>query len=319
MKDYYKILGVSKNATLEEIKKAYRQLALKYHPDRNKGNKEAEERFKEINEAYAVLSDPEKRRQYDTFGAEGFHQRFSREDIFRGFDIGDILKDLGFSTSDIFTTLFGGGKKRGFRYTTFTSPFGRYSTGDEGFDFVDYFTRGGAGPSKGRDMIYDLTITLEEAAKGTEKVISIRRDGKIEQLAIKIPPGIDTGKKLRVPGKGERGTGGGPPGDLYVRVQVQDHPLFHREGDDIHIEREINFSEAVLGTTIEVPTLNGIKKVKIPPGTSGNKKLRLKGEGIPHLKGGGRGDAYVRISIRVPKKLTSKQRELIEALSKEGI
>ncbi|UCC66219.1 MAG: J domain-containing protein [Deltaproteobacteria bacterium] len=319
MKDYYKVLGVSKNATLDEIKKAYRKLALKYHPDRNKGNKEAEEKFKEINEAYAVLSDTEKRRQYDTFGAEGFRQRFSQEDIFQGFDIGDILKDFGFGTSDIFSTLFGGGKRKGFRYSTFTGPFGQYSTGDEGFDVADYFARGGAGPAKGRDTIYDLTITLEDAARGTEKLIAIRRNGKVEQIAVKIPPGIDMGKKLRIPGKGERGAGGGPPGDLYVRVQVQNHPLFRREGDNIYIDQEITFSEAVLGTTIEVPTLNGIKEVKVPPGTSGNTKLRLKGEGVPHLKGKGKGDAYIRIFIKVPKNLTSKQKELIESLAKEGV
>jgi curved DNA-binding protein len=321
MKDYYKTLGVNKNTTPEDIKKAYRQLALKYHPDRNKGDKEAEEKFKEINEAYAVLSDPEKRRQYDMFGAEGFRQRYSQEDIFRGFDIGDILKDFGFGTSDIFSVLFGGGggKRRRVKYTTFTGPFGQYTPGAGGPDYADYFARGGAGPSKGRDMISDLTITLEEAAAGAEKLISIRRDGKAEKIAVKIPPGIDTGKKLRVAGKGERGAGGGPPGDLYVRVQVQKHSLFRREGDDIYCDREIHFSEAALGTSIEVPTLNGIKKVKIPPGTSGNKKLRLKGEGIPYLKGKGKGDAYVRIVIKVPKKLNSKQKTLVEGLAKEGL
>jgi curved DNA-binding protein len=319
MKEYYKILGVNKNATADEIKKAYRQLALKYHPDRNKGNKDAEEKFKEINEAYAVLSDPEKRRQYDTFGAEGFRQKFSQEDIFRGFDIGDILKDLGFGTSDIFNTMFGGGKRGRFRYTTFTSPFGQHAPRDEGVDFANYYARSGARASKGRDTIYDLTISLEESARGTEKLISIRREGKMEQISVKIPPGIDTGKKLRVAGRGESGTGGGPPGDLYVRIQIQDHPFLRREGDDLYINREVNFSEAALGTTIEVPTLNGVKKVKVPPGTSGNTKLRLKGEGIPHLKGKGKGDAYVRIFIRVPKKLNSKQRELIENLTKEGL
>jgi len=321
MKDYYKVLGVDKNATPEDIKKAYRQLALKYHPDRNKGDKEAEERFKEINEAYAVLSDAEKKRQYDMFGAEGFRQRYSQEDIFRGFDIGDILKDFGVGTSDIFSVLFGGGggKRRGVRYTTFTGPFGQHATGEGGPDFADYFARGGARPAKGRDMISDLNITLEEAATGTEKLISLQRDDKAEKIAVKIPPGIDTGKKLRVAGKGEQGTGGGPPGDLYVRIQVQRHPLFRREGDDIAIDREINFSEAVLGTSIEVPTLNGIKKVKVPAGTSGNTRLRLKGEGIPHLKGKGKGDAYVRIVIKIPKKLKSKQRELVEGLAKEGL
>jgi curved DNA-binding protein len=321
MKDYYTVLGVNKNATADEIKKAYRRLALKYHPDRNKGDKDAEERFKEINEAYAVLSDQEKRRQYDMFGAEGFRQRYSQEDIFQGFDIGDVLKDFGFGTSDIFSVLFGGsrGRGRGVRYTTYTGPFGQRTTAKGGPDFADYFARGGAGPAPGRDTVSDITITLEEAAKGTEKLISLHRDGKVEKIAVKIPPGIDTGKKLRVAGKGERGPGGGPAGDLYVRVAIHKHPLFRREENDIYIDREIAFSEAALGTNIEVPTLNGIKKVKIPPGTSGNTKLRLKGEGMPHLKGKGKGDAYVRISIRVPKKLTSKQKELVEGLAKEGL
>jgi curved DNA-binding protein len=322
MKDYYTLLGVGKNATAEEIKKAYRQLALKYHPDRNKGNKEAEEHFKEINEAYAVLSDQEKRRQYDMFGAEGFRQRYTQEDIFQGFDIGDVLKDFGFGTSDIFSVLFGGGggrRRGGVRYTTYTNPFGQQTRGNAGPEFTDYFARGGAGSSQGKDTVTDLTITLEEAAKGAERLISLHRDGKVEKIAVKIPPGIDTGKKLRIAGKGERAPGGGPPGDLYVSVNVQKHPLFTREGADIYIDQEIKFSEASLGTTIEVPSLNGIKKVKIPAGTSGNTRLRLKGEGMPHLKGRGKGDAYVRIVIKVPKKLTSKQRELVEDLAKEGL
>jgi curved DNA-binding protein len=321
MKDYYTLLGVSKTATADEIKKAYRQLALKYHPDRNKGNKEAEEHFKEINEAYAVLSDPEKRRQYDMFGAEGFRQRYSQEDIFQGFDIGDVLKDFGFGTSDIFSVLFGGGGRgRGrVRYTTYGGPFGQQTQGAGGPDFADYFGRGGAAPSQGRDTNTELSVTLEEAAKGAERLIAVNRDGRVEKIAVKIPPGIDSGKKLRVAGKGERGPGGAPPGDLYVSVTVQKHPLFTREGADISIDQEIKFSEAALGTFIEVPTLNGIKKVKIPAGTSGNTKLRLKGEGMPHLKGKGKGDAYVRIVVKVPKKLSSKQKELIEGLAKEGL
>jgi curved DNA-binding protein len=322
MKDYYTLLGVSKNAAADEIKKAYRQLALKYHPDRNKGNKEAEEHFKEINEAYAVLSDQEKRHQYDMFGAEGFRQRYSQEDIFQGFDIGDVLKDFGFGTSDVFSVLFGGGGGRGrgrVRYSTYGGPFGQQAPGAGGADFSDYFARGGAAPSQGRDTITDLTITLEEAAKGAEKLISLNRDGRVEKIAVKIPPGIDTGKKLRVAGKGESGPGGTRAGDLYVTVNVHKHPLFTREGADIYIDQEINFSQASLGTTIEVPTLNGIKKVKIPAGTSGNTKLRLKGEGMPHLKGRGKGDAYVRVVVKVPKKLSSKQKELVEDLAKEGL
>jgi curved DNA-binding protein len=255
------------------------------------------------------------------FGAEGFRQRYSQEDIFQGFDVGDVLKDFGFGTSDIFSVLFGGGggKRRGVRYSTFTGPFGQQAPGEGGADFSDYFARGGGGPSQGRDTVSDLTVTLEEAANGAAKLISLQRDGRVEKIAVKIPPGIDTGKKLRVAGKGERGPGGGPAGDLYVRVNVQKHPLFTREGSDIYIDQEIRFSEASLGTTIEVPTLNGIKKVKIPAGTSGNTKLRLKGQGIPHLKGRGKGDAYVRIVIKVPKKLTSKQKELVEGLAKEGL
>jgi curved DNA-binding protein len=319
MKDYYTQLGVGKNATADEIKKAYRQLALKYHPDRNKGNKEAEEHFKEINEAYAVLSDQEKRRQYDMFGAEGFRQRYSQEDIFQGFDIGDALKDFGFGTSDIFSVLFGGGGGRGrgrVRYTTYGNPFGQQARGDAG---ADYFGQREAAPASGRDTATELTISLEEAAKGVEKLLSLHRDGKVEKISVKIPPGIDTGKRLRVAGKGERGPGGGLPGDLYVTVHVQKHPLFTREGADISVDQEIKFSEAALGTTIEIPTLNGIKKVKIPAGTSGNTKLRLKGEGMPHLKGRGKGDAYVRVVVKVPKKLTSKQKELVEGLAKEGL
>jgi len=296
MKDYYKILGVSRDASLDEIKRAYRRLALKYHPDRNPGDKEAEEKFKEINEAYAVLSDPEKRRQYDTFGAEAFHQRFTEEEIFRGFDIGDLLKDFGFSTSDIFSTLFGG-------------PFG-------GFDF-DF--GGGPQPHKGRDLVAEMTITLEEAARGGERLITLERGGQTERISVKIPPGVRDGQKLRVAGKGEPGRGGGPPGDLYVEVKIAPHPIFKREGDDIYIEKEISFSEACLGTMVEVPTLDGPKMVRIPPGTSPHTKLRLKGLGIPHLKGGGRGDAFLKVLVKVPKELTPEQRRVLEELAKVGL
>ena len=305
MKDYYQILGVSRDASLEEIKRAYRRLALKYHPDKNPGDKEAEERFKEINEAYAVLSDPEKRRQYDLFGAEGFRQRFSEEDIFRGFDIGDLLKDLGFSTSDIFSTIFGGGRRGRVRYSTFSGPF-------PGFDF-DF---GGApGPQKGEDILAEVIITLEEAAKGGERSLRLPSG----EIAIKIPPGVRDGQRLRIAGKGRPGPGGGPPGDLYVRVKVAPHPLFKRQGDDIYVDREIRFSEACLGATIEVPTLDGPKMVKVPPGTPCGAKLRLKGLGMPRLKGGGRGDAFVRISVRIPKGLEGEKRRLVEELSRHGL
>ncbi|MBW2120992.1 MAG: J domain-containing protein [Deltaproteobacteria bacterium] len=313
-RDYYEVLGVSRNATDEEIKKAYRKLALKYHPDRNKGNKEAEERFKEINEAYAVLSDKEKRKQYDTFGAEGFHQRFTQEDIFRNFDFGDIFQDLGFS-DDIFSSLFG----RGFRRSTRRSDFGAEGTG-----FEQFFRGGPAGyespgPAKGADLLTDLQISLEEAARGSERRLSLDEGGRPREITVKIPPGIRSGQKLRLAGKGQPGPPGGRPGDLFIRVHVLDHPLFKREEDDITVDREIPFSQAALGTTIEVPTLDGTRRLRVPAGTQSHTRLRLKGQGIPHMKGGGRGDLYVRVIVRVPKSLTSRQRNLIEELAREGL
>lgn len=300
-KDYYEMLGVSKTASDEEIKRAYRKLAMKYHPDRNANKKEAEERFKELNEAYAVLSDKEKRKQYDTFGKEGFHQRFSQEDIFRGFDF-----------EDIFSSLFGGRGRRESR-----------SAGRGGFDFGDVFSRayqgGGRASQKGEDALYELPLTLEEAAFGGEKRISIPKNGKVEEINVKIPAGIPSGKKLRVAGKGMEGRSGGPAGDLYLQISIRPHPVFDREGDDITVEKEIGFSEAVLGTTIEVPTLEGTKKVTIPPGTQSHTKMRLRGQGIPHFRGTGKGDEYVKVIVRVPKRVSDKSRKLIEELSKENI
>jgi curved DNA-binding protein len=301
-RDYYDILGVNKNASDEELKKAYRKLAMKYHPDRNPNKKEAEERFKELNEAYAVLSDKEKRKQYDTFGQEGFRQRFSQEDIFRGFDF-----------EDIFSNLFGGRGRREFR-----------SGGRGGFDFSDLFGRGGYQdmgrmPQKGEDMVYEWPITLEEAALGGERKVSLPKGGKVEEIYVKIPPGIPSGKKLRVAGKGAAGRNGGPPGDLYLQISIRNHPIFVREGDDLIVEREIAFSEAVLGTTMEVPTLEGMKKVKVPPGTQCHTKMRLKGLGVPRFQGSGRGDEYVKVIVKVPKRVGEKTRKLIEELAKEGI
>jgi curved DNA-binding protein len=302
-KDYYHILGVAKNASDEEIKKAYRKLAMKYHPDRNPNKKEAEERFKEINEAYAVLSDKEKRKQYDTFGAEGFQQRFSQEDIFRGFDFDEIL-----------SSLFGGRGRRDFRFG-----------GQSGVDFGDFFGRQGGYQDAGRmsqrgeDIVYEMAISLEEAAFGGEKRISYRKNGRLEEVSVKIPRGFPSGKKLRLAGKGKEGRNGGSPGDLYLQVTVREHPLFSQEGDDLIVEKEINFSEAVLGTTIEVPTLEGMKKVKVPPGTQSHTKMRLKGLGMPHFQGEGKGDEYVKVIVKIPKKVSEKSRVLIQDLAKEGI
>jgi curved DNA-binding protein len=303
VRDYYDILGVSKNASDEELKRAYRKLAMKYHPDRNPNKKEAEDRFKELNEAYAVLSDKEKRRQYDMYGAEGFRQRFSQEDIFRGFNF-----------EDIFSNLFG---RRARRETGFG--------GGGTFDFADLF--GGTGgyqdmgrmPQKGHDMVYEWPISLEDAAFGGERTVSIPRDKRVEQISVKIPPGIPSGKKLRVAGKGMPGKNGGNPGDLYLQIAVRSHPIFTREGDDILVDKEIAFSEAVLGTTVEVPTLEGMKKVKIPPGTQCHTKMRLRGLGLPHFQETGKGDEFVRVVVKVPKRVGEKSRKLIEELAKEGI
>jgi len=248
-----------------------------------------------------VLSDKEKRKQYDTFGKEGFHQRFSQEDIFRGFDF-----------EDIFSSLFGGRGRRESR-----------SAGRGGFDFGDVFSRayqgGGRAPQKGEDALYELPLTLEEAAFGGEKRISIPKNGKVEEINVKIPSGIPSGKKLRVAGKGIEGRSGGPAGDLYLQISIRPHPVFEREGDDITVEKEIGFSEAVLGTTIEVPTLEGTKKVKVPPGTQSHTKMRLRGLGVPHFQGTGKGDEYVKVIVRVPKRVSDKSRKLIEELSKENI
>jgi curved DNA-binding protein len=322
-RDYYEVLGVKKNATEEEIKKAYRKLAMKHHPDRNAGNKQAEERFKEINEAYAVLSDKGKRQQYDQFGPSGFSQRYSQEDIFRGFDINDLFKDLGFSTNDVFGRIFGGGGRGAkVRYGNADDLFGQ--RGGPAYDYGDMFSGGasqGEGPraEKGQDVHSELNLTFMEAALGGEKKVRFSKGGKVEEVMVKVPPGIESGKRLRLAGKGRDGAGGRPPGDLYLKVNVAEHPLFKREGSDITVDREIKISEALLGTTIEVPTLDGSKHIKVPPGTQSNSRIRLKNFGLPRLQGGGKGDEYVRILLRYPKSLNEKQRKLTEDLKKEGL
>jgi len=312
-KDYYQILGVSKSASPEEIKKAYRKLALKYHPDRNQGDKTAEEKFKDLSEAYAVLSDPEKRKQYDMFGAEGFHRRFTQEDIFRGFDFGDIFKEFGFggSSHNIFGQFFGGfggAGRSGFRAGR--SPF---ESSARGF--------GGHGrESKGQDLLYELPMSLEELCETTNRIISYQVEGREEKVSIKVPAGIADGQKLRLAGKGNASPYGGPPGDLYVKIRTLEDPVFRRDGDDLHTKRRIKFSEAVLGTEIEVTTIDKKRlKLKIPPGTQNHAKFRLKGYGLPHMKEQGRGDCLVEIGIDVPTELNVKQRALVESLAEAGL
>jgi curved DNA-binding protein len=315
--DYYKLLGVSRNATEAEIKKTYRKLAMQYHPDRNPGDKSAEEKFKKINEAYAVLGDKEKRAQFDRFGSAGFHQRYTQEDIFRGFDVGDLFKDLGFGSEDIFNRAFGGARRGG----SHGPGFGGRGRG-AGYRAEDLFGGGGVGQEaytpQGRDLSMDLTIDFMEAITGCEKKIAYIVDGARNEITVKIPRGISSGQKLRLSGKGERGASPAP-GDLYVTLQVQEHPVFKREGDDILVEQEIKLSEALLGTTIEVPTVTGTSKIKVPPGIQSHTKLRLKGCGVHHFKGSGQGDAYVKILVQIPKHLTAQQKKIFENLSEEGL
>lgn len=304
--DYYKILGVAKDATADEIKKAYRKLALKLHPDKNPGNKEAEEKFKKINEAYAVLSDPAKRKEYDQFGsADSFKQRFSQEDIFRGFDLNEILRDLGFG--------FGGGSQRRQGYSqTQGDPFGGFfGGGHQGY---------GRMPQKGEDLYYNISITLEESVYGAEKKIALQKQDRVEEVNVKIPKGINSGKKLRLIGKGTPGLNGGPSGDLYLEISILPHPIFARDGNDIYIEKSINFTQAVLGTSIDIPTVDGsVKRIKVPAGTQSNTKIRLKGFGVPATKNSLAGDQYVKITIDVPKKLNDSQMKIIKELSETGL
>lgn len=313
--DYYEILGVEKGADAEAIKKAYRKLALKYHPDRNKDDSQAEEKFKQVNEAYAVLSDPEKRKSYDRFGKDGFNRRFNQEDIYRNFDPRDIFGN-GFG-ADIFSRIFGGGRggpRRG-TYTTYTYGPGGGGAGFGGQGAEAFSERAMA---RGADLIYELPISLDDVATETSKTISYRRGGQTEKVTVRIPVGIESGKKLRLAGKGETGPGG--PGDLFIKVKIPDHPDFVRDGADLITTLDVNFSEAALGVQREVRTLPGKRlSVKVPKGAQSGQKLRLKGHGLPLGKDGGMGDLYVKLQVKVPRRLSSKQRDLVEKLAEEGL
>jgi len=309
--DYYQILGVNRNVTPEELKKAYRKLAQKYHPDKAKGNKqEAEAQFKKISEAYAVLSNPEKRKEYDEFGSQAFRAKFSQEDIFRGFDFTDIF-DNGISDG-IFGRLFGGLGGRGTRAGGGRSRVFRYG-GTEGFQ-----NRGA--PLKGEDLQIEVPITLHEMAFGAEKPISFTRSSQPEKLTVKVPAGTLPGKRLRIPEKGRPSPTGGPPGDLYVKLKEVEHPVFKRDGNDLYVDRHIRFTESALGTKVTVPTLDGkTMSLKVPPGTNSLTKMRLKNYGLPHATGKTRGNQYVRIIVDIPHNLTKKQKTLLEELAKEGL
>ena len=356
-RDYYEILGLSKSASVDEIKSAYRKLAMQFHPDRNK-DAGAEEKFKEISEAYAALSDPEKRKIYDQHGHSGFDQRFSQEDIFRNADFSDfsdLFRSMGFS--------FGGADSD-------DSPFGSM--------FSSMF---GASSQKGRSLSADVNISLKEAAKGTTRSLNFRRNGpcdtckgtgsapgsgmrncskcgghgqvqvirnlggfgristvspcpnckgrgqvpgkpcdscsgkgyqqKDEKIEVQVPAGIEDGMRLSLHSLGEWGPDG--PGDLFVRVRVENDSRFTRDGDDLYFEKQVSFATAVLGGDVNVPTLESENEVHVPAGTQSHTLLRLRGEGMPRLRGKGRGDLIVRIIIEVPKPgdLSEEQKELL--------
>jgi molecular chaperone DnaJ len=347
-RDYYETLGVSRDAGADELKKAYRKLAMKYHPDRNPGDKSAEERFKDASEAYQVLGDPERRAQYDRFG----HAAFEQGGGFGGFD----FSAAGFE--DIFSDIFGDffGTSRG---------------------------RGRTRSQRGEDLRYDLEIRFEDAVFGTERVINVPRlmgceacsgkgtkggaaratcnacrgtgqlrfqqgfftiaktcgqcggqgtvikdpcrscggsgvTQKTQSLNIKIPPGVDAGSRLKLRGEGEAGRNGGPSGDLYVVIEVEQHPLFARQGNDILCEVPISFPQAALGAEIEVPTIEGKVKTKVAAGTQSGTLQRLRGKGVPDLRGSGRGDQLVRLVVETPRKLTARQRELLEEFARSS-
>ena len=351
-KDYYEILGVSKDSSKDEIKKMYKKLALQHHPDRG-GDAE---KFKEISEAYAVLSDDNKRKQYDQFGHQGFDQRFSQEDIFRNANF-----------EDIFSEIFGSG----------------------GVNFFDMFFGGGRGrrrEQRGSDLHYEIEIEFEEAAFGTEKEINYPRteacekckgsgskDGKFEkcddcngtgqmrkiqqslfgtiqqiitcrtchgsgkkitneckecsgsgltsnikELNLKIPAGVDDGNQIRVSGEGDVNREGKHPGDLYVTVYVKPSEIFRRESNDIHIEQNISITKAILGGEIDVPTLKGKEKLKIPNGTQSHTVFRLKNFGIPFVNSKEKGDQYVNVIVEIPKKINNKQKDLLDKFEKES-
>ena len=346
-RDYYKILGISREASEEEIKKSYRKIAMQYHPDRNPGNKEAEEKFKMASEAYEVLRDPEKRGIYDRYGVEGL--KGTGFTGFRGFD--DIFSAFG----DIFEDFFGFGAPHKQR----------------------------ARARQGADLRYDLKISFYEAAFGKEAEIEIPRsvlceacngsgskpgtypiqcpnckctgqmtrsqgfftisttcsqchgDGKYiphpckecrgfgkvrknSKIQVKIPPGVDTGSKLRIRGEGEPGERGGPHGDLFVFLYVEPHDFFSRQGDDLICQIPISFPQAALGAEIEIPTLNGKKKISIPNGIESGEILKIKGEGFPKLRGSGRGDQLVQIIVKTPKSLTKRQEEILREFEALG-
>jgi molecular chaperone DnaJ len=360
-RDYYEVLGVERGSSDDEIKKAYRKLALKFHPDKNAGDKAAEEKFKELGEAYEALSDPQRRAAYDQYGHAAFDPRARTGG--GGFRGGGGFHD----PMDIFREVFGGGGGGG---SIFDTLFGGGGGGEDP-----------SGPQRGSDLRYDLEITLEEAVHGTERQIHVTKpatcevchgsgaekgsrklsctqcggrgqvvmargifriqqtcprcegagqiiekpckacdgEGRRNQAAnitLKIPPGVDTGTRLRSTGNGEAGARGGSAGDLYVVLHVEKHEIFERHGDDLLCEVPVNFVQAALGAEIDVPTLNGKAQIRLPSGTQGGTLFRLKGKGVRSLQSHGTGDLHVRVVVEVPAHLNSAQRQKLEEFAR---
>jgi len=297
-KDYYKILGVDKKATADDIKRAYRKLARKYHPDANPNDSGSEEKFKEIGEAYEVLKDPEKRQRYDQLGANwkqyagagpgGGRQSYTYDFGGRGFN----FEDLGSGFSDFFEMFFGSGADQRFSNFNFGGNFGQNFGG----------ARAGTA-QKGQDLQSSIEISLREAYAGTKRSLRFQKNGKTRTVTVKVPPGIKDGGKIRLPGEGTSAPGGGQAGDLYLSVKVAPHNLLKRKGSDLHMEVPVTIKEAYLGGKIDVPTFEGRISVKIPPKTQSGRTLRLRGKGMPSLGGKSPGDLYVKIKIVFPGKL----------------
>jgi DnaJ-class molecular chaperone len=298
-KDYYKILGVSRDASAKEIKAAYRKLARKFHPDVNRGDANAEARFKEVNEANEVLSDTEKRKRYDTLGANwkayggGAGQGRARVEVQ---DFG------GRGFSDFFETFFGG------------------AGGAQGIDIEDMLrgAQRGRGPARGDDLEYEVEVALEEVVRGTTRTLSLGEGGQTRKVEVKIPIGIRDGARLRIPGEGPQGPGGGPRGDLYLRMRVRPHPSFTRDGDDLQVAVTVPLSTAVLGGEVPVPTLDGPLGIKVPAGTPVGRVFRLRGHGLPRQGGDGRGDMLAQLNVSLPHNLSERERELFEELRTLG-
>jgi curved DNA-binding protein len=331
-KDYYKVLGVAKTATQDEIKKAYRKLARQYHPDANPGNKDMEEKFKSIGEAYEVLKDPDKRSKYNQMGANwkqfsragaqpGWQQRGqgpgsgqSYQYDFSGssFDFGD----QGGAFSDFFETFFGRGSDE--RYSTiFSNAQGANSQTRNGAQNQaggqqqkKNFWRAGAA-QKGQDYQYDLNITLREAYAGTQREMSLQQDGKIRTVNVKVPKGIKDGGKVRVRGEGGKGARGSESGDLYLAIHVLPHHYFTVKEADLYSEVPVTLTEAIFGAKIDIPTFEGYVSMKLPPSTQTGKTLRLKGKGMPKVKSTEYGDLYIKIKVVIPTDLTEEQKKFL--------